>query len=341
MIARLAIPGAWMWSAWQPERGMAFNSYYFEGPGGGVAVDPLALDDGGLQRLRDLGGVKTVIVTNRDHVRASRELAGAFGASIVETAADGEELFPGAFALRIERGKSPEFAIHLREHAAAVVGDALIGAPAGALSLLPDDKLADPQSLIFELRRLWALELRALLLCDGAPLLRGADKAIGDLLYARAGSEIFRINVDELQFVRDEPYGKYDVNDGEVGLLIGARKVGYRVSDLEPGTAFCPLHWHVEDEEFFYVLEGRPSIRTLTGTIQCRPGDFIAFPTGERGAHQLVNDSSARARVLLVGGNPPLEVCFYPDSRKVLVDEPGGVRLMVRAEPDLPYFDGE
>ena len=36
MIARLEIPRAWMWSAWQPDRGMNFNSYFFERDAGAV-----------------------------------------------------------------------------------------------------------------------------------------------------------------------------------------------------------------------------------------------------------------------------------------------------------------
>ena len=32
-----------------------------------------------------------------------------------------------------------------------------------------------------------------------------------------------------------------------------------------------------------------------------RPGDFMAFPVGDRGAHQLLNESDADALVLLLG----------------------------------------
>lgn len=342
MISPLAIPGGFMWSRWQPQRGMPFNSYFFQTSEGGVAIDPLALDDEDIEQLRELGGVKTIVVTNPDHVRETAALQRAFGAAIVDEVAEGDEVFPGAFALQLLHGKTPEIALFLPEHRTAIAGDAVIGSPAGALSLLPDEKLADPKRFASGLRKLWGRELHALLVCDGYPVFANADALLGDLLYGRLGVELYRVNLDEIPFDESkERIARYNVSDGETGLLIGARKLGYRVAIIPPGRAFCPLHWHVEEEEFFYVIEGRPSIRMAGGTLVCRPGDFIAFPVGERGAHQLLNDSSEPARVLLVGGNVPHESCFYPDSKKVLVDARGMVSRMVRSEPDLDYFDGE
>ncbi len=340
MIAKLSIPGGWMWSAWQPERGIAFNSYLFERAEGGVAVDPLPVDDRALEWMASIGGVHTIVVTNRDHRRECEQLRARFGSRIIEEPADGEEIFAGAYALKIPHGKAPEFAIHLPAARAAVVGDAMIGAPAGALSLLPDEKLEDPERLLLALRRLWALELETLLLCDGQPIFGGADAAIGTLLQTRGGAEANRINMDELAFRRGER-GRYRVDDAEVGLLIGARKLGYRVAKIPPGRMFCPLHSHEMEEEFFFVLEGNPSIRTLRGTIQCRPGDFIAFPVGEVGTHQLLNDSAEPCTLVLAGNYEKTEICFYPDSKKVLIDSRKTVDLMVRSFPALDYYEGE
>lgn len=356
MIAPLNVPGAWMWSAWQPDRGMAFNSYLFERDGGAVAVDPLPLDDDSLRQIAERGGIHTIVLTNRDHRRGAAQLRERFGARVLAHASEaplfdipvdatfaaGDEIFPGAVAIALSCGKTAgEIAVYLPAARAAVVGDAIIGAPAGGLSLLPDEKLRDSRGLLFELRRLWALELDALLLCDGAPLLSGADAVLGRFLESRGGAEMNRVNAADLTYEGDER-GAFASEDAEVGLLIGARKLGYRLSRIPPGKAFCPLHSHEKEEEFFYVLEGNPSVRTLRGTIECRPGDFIAFPTGERGTHQLRNDSDRPALVLLVGMSSPDEVCFYPDSDKVLVDlaEPRS-SLMLRASPALDYYDGE
>lgn len=355
MLGRIALPGGWTWSAWQPERGMNFNSYAFERDGACIAVDPLPLDAAGIDALQRLGGVRSIVLTNRDHQRAAAALRERFGARVMvhepeaplfdvpvdATFTDGEEVFQGAYALALAYGKTPgEAALHFPSEGAALVGDALIGAPAGTVGILPDEKLEDPRRFLFALRRLWALRLRTLLLCDGQPLFAGADEAIGRFLETRLGAEVNRINVRDVRYVLEDQHERYAVYDGEVGLLIGARKLGYRLAKLPPGMAFCPLHSHEADEEFFYVVEGRPSVRTLRGTLQCLPGDFVAFPAGERGTHQLRNDSEEEAIVLLVGGEPEVEICSYPDSGKVGVYGRDVDRMLAGA-PALGYFDGE
>lgn len=359
MLSKLSIPDAWMWSAWQPDRGMNFNSYLFKRGDGCVAVDPLPLDDASVEQLAQMGGVHTIVLTNRDHQRGAEALKQRFGARILahgpeapqfgvhidSTFKDGDEVFQGVFAVALPFGKTAgEVALHLAEHRAAVVGDALIGAPAGSVNLLPEEKLSDRTKFIFTLRRLWALQLKTLLLCDGQPLFNGADAAIGELLETTAGPAVNCLNADEIVYEYSRDYGQYAAEEGEVGLLIGARKLGYRLAKLAPGNAFCPLHWHEQCEEFFYVLEGTPTIRTSRGTIQCRPGDFIAFPTGERGAHQLRNDSNTPCTVLLVGMEEAavdLEACFYPDSDKLGLWNTSRRLSMIRNSPQLDYYDRE
>lgn len=357
-MQRLAIPGLHMWSAWQPERGMFFNSFLVERPGGNVAIDPLPLDDDGTAYLERAGGITTIVLTNRDHERGAQALRERFGAkmlasheearlfsvSIDATFTDGEEVFPGGVAIALRGAKTPgEVALHLPKEKAAIVGDALIGAPAGSLSLLADQKLADPAALVLSLRRLWALELDALLLGDGQPLFAGADGALAVLLETRGGASVNRINLDELTWKHDVAgNGSYESTDAEVGLLIGARKLGYRLTTIPPGKKFCPVHSHMLEEETFFVLDGEPTIRTPRGSLPCRKGDFIAFPVGDRGAHQVVNESAAPATLLLLGLNCDPEVCYYPDSDKIGLFWSGSTaRGLMRASPRLDYFDGE
>lgn len=354
-MQRLACKGVRMWSVWQPDRGMFFNSYFIERAQGNVVVDPLPLSDEDAGEARAAGGISIVVLTNRDHERAAEQLRERFGARIVagvreaasfeigidRTLRDGEEIAAGIVAIELPHGKTPgEIALHVPDANAAIVGDALIGAPAGALSILPDEKLADPEAFVLSLRRLWGLRLSVLLLGDGAPLLCGADEAIGTLLFARAGLACNRINLDELTWTHDaSPGGRFSGLEAEVGDPIGARKLGYRLAIVAPGATYCPLHCHDQEEELFFVLEGSPTIRGLHGSIQCRAGDFVAFPTGDRGTHQLLNQSDQPAKLLLLGmERPGDEVVYYPDSDKISV---ASRALRVRGSPALAYFDGE
>jgi len=357
-VQRLSLDGVAMWSVWQPAHRVFFNSYFLQHEGGNLAVDPLAWSPEDEQEMRERGGVAWIVVTNRDHERHARDLAASFGAKIAASERDapllsapvdhmlreGDRHFPGVHIIQFEGMKSPgEIALHLPEQKAAIVGDALWGEPAGTLRLLPDEKLLDPRAAVLSLRKLWALRLEALLVGDGAPILHDADAIIGDCLENRTDVYVNRINLDEIPERKTHdvsPSGvMYSDIVREIGLPIGARKLGYWVTTLQPGARFCPLHGHTREEEMFYVMDGMPTIRTPRGDVRCRRGDFIAFPIGPRGAHQLLNESAAPCTVLLLGATDPDEVCFYPDSKKVMIDGLDG--LILRAEPALDYYDGE
>jgi uncharacterized cupin superfamily protein/glyoxylase-like metal-dependent hydrolase (beta-lactamase superfamily II) len=354
-MQQLALEGVAMWSLWQPDRNMFFNSFFIQRSEGNIVIDPLAASDDDLAFMRQLGGVQMIVITNRDHERRSRDLAAAFGAKLIagqneasalggpvdRTVADGEALAPGIEVIALEGGKTAgEIALHLAPHKAAIVGDALWGDPAGSLRLPPDDKLIDPVRAALSLRRIWALRLNVLLVGDGACIFGAADDIIGRCLQGRPDVYVNRINMDELYGETfSEGNGRYGGVFHEIGLLIGARRLGYQITTLPPGKIFCPLHAEEDEEELFIVWEGEAVIRTLRGEITCRAGDVICFPPGDVGAHQVMNRSDKPCRVFMLGMERKLAVAYYPDSKKILVTTRN--RLIVRAEPLLDYYDGE
>jgi uncharacterized cupin superfamily protein/glyoxylase-like metal-dependent hydrolase (beta-lactamase superfamily II) len=347
----LALPGVYAWSAWQPDRNLFFNSHFLVREGGNVAFDPLPLDDGDAREIEALGGVATILLTNRDHERGAAAMRDRFGARVLSSereaglfglrvdATFGRDVLAGIEAVPLEGAKTPGEVVFLLEGlGAAVAGDAVIGAPAGALSFLGGGKLADPVALALSLRRVWSPHLKALLVGDGASLSSGADEALSTLLEAFGGPAINRINLDELEYQLSEGAGgKYSRRRAEIGFRIGARRLGYQAVRLAPGALFCPLHSHDKEEEMFFVFEGTPTVRTPRGDVRLRPGDFMAFPVGPRGAHHLLNESDADALVLLLGEEDDDEVCYYPNSQKVLVARRG----LIMREDRLDYYDGE
>ncbi len=353
-MQKLALADLAMWSVWQPDRNMFFNSFFVQHTEGNVVVDPLAPSDDDIEWMRSRGGIRWIVVTNRDHERRARELAAAFEATITtgereaallsgpvgRTLKHQETLVNGIDVIALEGGKTPgEIALNLRGRKAAIVGDALWGDPAGSLRLPPDEKLSDARLAVLSLRQIWALRLDTLLVGDGACLFGNADAIIGACLQSRSDAYVNRINVDELQGEPfDEGNGRYGGIFHEIGLLIGARKLGYQITTISPGKRFCPLHAEDMEEEMFIVWEGEAVIRTSRGEFTCRSGDVIAFPEGDIGAHQVMNKSDKPCRVFMLGREETNSVCYYPDSKKILI---GGRRLMLRSEPALDYYDGE
>src|SRR5580698_10631293 len=351
-MQRTCIDGVSMWSKWQPDRGLYFNSYFVQDGRENLLVDPLPLDDADAEQILGSGGAQWIVITNRDHERAAAAAAQRFAAPIAASEPDAREM--SVRVDRILRGPDTvgmatvialdglktagEFALHLPSKQTVIVGDALWGDPAGSLRMMPDEKLSDPVRAARSLRSLRAVYPRHLLMGDGAPIFGRAFEAINDCLERRADARVNIVNLDELPFRRDAGPANYCSDDAEVGFRLGAEKLGYRATRLHPGDAFCPTHWHTAEEELFIVWDGSPTLETPHGSTELRAGDLIAFPTREFGAHKLVNRSDAPATVILIANTSHDDVCFYPDSKKLLVD---ATDTLVRAEPILDYYDGE
>jgi uncharacterized cupin superfamily protein len=128
----------------------------------------------------------------------------------------------------------------------------------------------------------------------------------------------------------------------QVGARLGAELLGATVYETPPGEKLWPYHWELGCEEFLVVVAGTPTLRTPEGERTLSPGDIVAFPEGEAGAHQLRNDSTAPFRVLIGSTKSGLYAAGYPDSGKLLLDAPAlGKRTMLRDAPELDYWDGE
>ena len=137
------VPGVRYWSRPQPDRDSDLNSFFVEQTDGNFVVDPLEPDDETLAELR-ARGVALIIVTNRDHERASASLADALGAPVYASRPE-SELFARTPEFTIETSekvfgwdvvglfglKTPyEIALVDRKRKAAIVGRALRGTPA-------------------------------------------------------------------------------------------------------------------------------------------------------------------------------------------------------------------
>src|SRR5262249_14190496 len=147
------------WSAFQPDRAMDFNGFFWARPAGGVLIDPLPLDERGSGLVRDAGGARWVPLTDAAHWRAGGGLRGAFRAEVwapgpererlardgrrpdrwFETASDlPAELREDIQIVPIHGGKSPgEVALFLRPIRVLLFGDVVRSDAAGRLCLLP------------------------------------------------------------------------------------------------------------------------------------------------------------------------------------------------------------
>ncbi|HAK52995.1 MAG TPA: transcriptional regulator [Gammaproteobacteria bacterium] len=109
----------------------------------------------------------------------------------------------------------------------------------------------------------------------------------------------------------DEPCAERS-NKG-LSHVFGLKDFGVNLTTLPPGTWSSQRHWHSEEDEFIYVLEGSPTLITDEGEQDLEPGDIAGFPASHANGHHLVNRSESPVKFLVVGGRKADDDAFYPD----------------------------
>ena len=113
----------------------------------------------------------------------------------------------------------------------------------------------------------------------------------------------------------------------QLGQAAGGREIGCSLYEIPPGKRPFPYHFHTANEEAMYVLAGSAMLRLDGRELRVRAGDYVAFPVGPAGAHQVINDTDEPVRILMISTMIEPEISVYPDSEKIGVfagSAPGG-----------------
>lgn len=122
-----------------------------------------------------------------------------------------------------------------------------------------------------------------------------------------------------------------------LGDLFGLKNFGVNLTRLPPGSASALRHAHAKQDEFVYVLEGRPVLVTDAGETPLAPGMCAGFRAGSGDAHHLVNRGPDDAIYLEVGDRATGESVSYPDDDlKAEVGLDGRVRYFRKDGTPLP-----
>src|ERR1700722_8627369 len=98
-----------------------------------------------------------------------------------------------------------------------------------------------------------------------------------------------------------------------LGAAAGLTEFGVNLVRLPPGVWSSQRHWHAEEDELVYVLEGELVLVTDAGEEPMRAGDCAAFKAGVRDGHCLQNRSPGDAVFLAVGSRSSADSGEYPD----------------------------
>jgi uncharacterized cupin superfamily protein len=108
---------------------------------------------------------------------------------------------------------------------------------------------------------------------------------------------------------------------------LGLRQFGVNLTTLEPGAKSSQRHWHEQEDEFIYMLEGELVLVLMDGEHTLRASMAVGFPAGDRNAHHLINRSNRIATYLEIGTRSPNEDATYPDIDLHLQKRAGKVRF--------------
>lgn len=113
------------------------------------------------------------------------------------------------------------------------------------------------------------------------------------------------------------------------------------IYEIPPLKSAYPYHYHLKNEETFYIISGEGILRTHDGERSVKAGDLLFFPANEKGAHKLTNSSSTEKLVYLdVDVLHNIDVALYPDSAKIGIWGKDTNRVY-RIDDDVDYYEGE
>ena len=98
----------------------------------------------------------------------------------------------------------------------------------------------------------------------------------------------------------------------ELGRKLGLERIGVHHERIFPGGSSSVPHCHSTDEEFVFVVQGRPSLWIDGHLSELAAGDAVAFPAGTGIAHTFLNNTDEAIELLIVGERSSDDRVHYP-----------------------------
>jgi uncharacterized cupin superfamily protein len=107
-----------------------------------------------------------------------------------------------------------------------------------------------------------------------------------------------------------------------LGDLFGLTNFGVNLTRLAANAVSALRHAHTKQDEFVYILQGRPTLHTDEGRTQLAPGMCAGFKAGTGNGHCLINETNEDVVYLEVGDRTAGDEGSYPDDdlRALLVE---------------------
>ena len=97
----------------------------------------------------------------------------------------------------------------------------------------------------------------------------------------------------------------------QLGERFRLRNFGVNLTTLAPGSVSALYHSHTAQDEFIFILQGRPTLVIDSGEETLAPGMCAGFARGTT-AHQLRNDGDEPVVYLEIGDRAAGDTASYP-----------------------------
>jgi uncharacterized cupin superfamily protein len=98
-----------------------------------------------------------------------------------------------------------------------------------------------------------------------------------------------------------------------LGNEFGLTQFGVNLAIIQPGAWSSQRHWHENEDEFIYVLEGEITLSDDDGDHLLTPGMCAGFKANNGNGHCLKNLSDKPVKYLEVGTRMSNETAWYSD----------------------------
>ncbi|MDP3195859.1 cupin domain-containing protein [Tabrizicola sp.] len=115
--------------------------------------------------------------------------------------------------------------------------------------------------------------------------------------------------------------GSYPAPYAEIGDYLahplsdagGLTQFGAFTEILMPGARSSQRHWHSDEDEFLYTLDGIVTLHDNDGPRDLPPGTCVCWPAGVANAHCLENRTALPVTYFVAGSRLPEDEVSYPD----------------------------
>jgi uncharacterized cupin superfamily protein len=121
-----------------------------------------------------------------------------------------------------------------------------------------------------------------------------------------------------------------------LGNAVGLDQFGVNLTTLKAGAWSSQRHWHANEDELIYVLEGELVLCEDQGETVLKPGDAAGWKANARNGHSLINRSNRDAVYLEIGSRAVSEKVEYPDIDMRMERDQKGARYVRKSGEQYP-----